>query len=812
MASYLAKPKAFPKKRLIGPWLEGKNWGPLKGVIREALGSHEADPTQRGGSKVELCWRRWCRQAEGEIVANLDLGDEEEKYVGRQKGPRLVMKPVTGWTGTRSKGASTKKGVVARVQATRLGEVVKCIWAARRKEAAGEGVSKLRRHIRRLMPFLGDYMTKHQNEEGCEQWAPKAQQLKQWGLLKEVEKWTEVFTISRWAAEARVMAEVEEHEARSRRQESWQEWVKKASEKGAAGLHSWIKEPRPWVPAAVTVGQEITYSPSDVAEDCLGGWAQIWEAGKEEEALVFEDWEADEVTEITGERLRKAVAKFPEKTGMGMCGWHPKDWDKVGEEALECLAHIMSLAEATGCWPGTQKETAMVRIGKEGGGVGDYRLIGLMPTLYRVWAKLRRDERMAWEEKNARCYDFASKGRGAISEVWDVALMDEGARVQKADTACWAADLSKFYERIPLKQLISAAKDLGFPSKLLRMALGIYRGARSIQYERACSSAVFASNGVIAGCSLATTLVKVFMWRTLDAARGRFPGIRLKVYLDDILLRWVGHLRNGRFVQLSTLIKAIVYYSEAICDEMKAELNTGKTCLVSSNKQVLKLLEGRLRGLGVAAGEGCRLLGVDYACGARRRLKAIARRKEKASKKCRRIGRLSKTRADRGMLWTTGVGPSVAYGAEVFGVNGQELQRMRKQAGRVGLPGGGGRSLSIGFLCHHRKDIDPMWTAGIAPAITWCKEAWRRTEQLAPLRLAWQHAAQVMPHAKREWSRVIGPATATWASLRRLGWSFTGPTVFEDNEGSRLDLIDTSPLKMKERLLRAARQWTLKTD
>ena len=280
VASYLAKPKAFPKKRLIGPWPEGKNWGPLKGVIREALESHEADPTQRGGSKVELCWRRWCRQAEGEIVANLDLGDEEEKYVGRQKGPRLVMKPVTGWTGTRSKGASTKKGVVARVQATRLGEVVKCIWAARRKEAAGEGVSKLRSHIRRLMLFLGDYMTKHQNEEGCEQWAPKAQQLKQWGLLKEVEKWTEVFTISRWAAEARVMAEVEEHEARSRRQESWQEWVKKASEKGAAGLHSWIKEPRPWVPAAATVGQEITYSPSDVAEDCLGGGHRSGKQGR----------------------------------------------------------------------------------------------------------------------------------------------------------------------------------------------------------------------------------------------------------------------------------------------------------------------------------------------------------------------------------------------------------------------------------------------------------------------------------------------------------------------------------------------------
>ena len=106
--------------------------------------------------------------------------------------------------------------------------------------------------------------------------------------------------------------------------------------------------------------------------------------------------------------------------------------------------------------------------------------------------------------------------------------------------------------------------------------------------------------------------------------------------------------------------------------------------------------------------------------------------------------------------------------------------------------------------------MDPMWSVGIAPAITWRKEVWRREEHLAPLRLAWQHANKVMPSAKREWCHVVGPATATWASLKRLGWHFAGPTVFVDASGVRIELKEMSPLKVKDRLVQAARRWTMK--
>ena len=137
---------------------------------------------------------------------------------------------------------------------------------------------------------------------------------------------------------------------------------------------------------------------------------------------------------------------------------------------------------------------------------------------------------------------------------------------------------------------------------------------------------------------------------------------------------------------------------------------------------------------------------------------------KKAYKKCRRIGRLKRTKADTGMLWATGVAPSISYGAEVFGMNGHELQITRRKAGAVGLPGGGGRSLPWGFLRHGRKNIDPIWTAGIVAAVSWSREAWFRRGSLAPMRLAWQYAHSTTAKAKRIWWTVIGLAIATWAT------------------------------------------------
>ena len=173
-----------------------------------------------------------------------------------------------------------------------------------------------------------------------------------------------------------------------------------------------------------------------------------------------------------------------------------------------------------------------------------------------------------------------------------MALMDECARHTGASTAAWAADLSKFYERIPHWMLMRCAQEEGFHPTVAWLAVQAYGGCRRIRVEQAFSRLVWVYPGIIAGCSLATTLVKVFMWTMLDMATKRFPMIKLRVYLDDLLLQWVGKLRNARYVRIGQLVEAISFYSDVIQLEWNATVNPEKTCLIASEREVLEYLRG----------------------------------------------------------------------------------------------------------------------------------------------------------------------------------------------------------------------------
>ena len=305
-----------------------------------------------------------------------------------------------------------------------------------------------------------------------------------------------------------------------------------------------------------------------------------------------------------------------------------------------------------------------------------------MCTLYRVSGKIRRSYCLEWEGRNEREYGFSCKGKGAVGEVWDVALLDECARQSGATTACWAADLSKFYERIPHYLLLQCAHEQGFNLTIVWLALQAYSGHRRIRVDQAFSREIQVHQGIIAGCAMATTLVKVFMWKILDTARKRFPMIKLKVYLDDLLLQWVGKMGRSRFVNIEKLIEAVKYYAEVIQWEWKSVVNTEKTGLIASEREVSRHLQEELQGMGIPMEGGCRLLGLDYNAGRRQRGMVKGQRMKEGRCRTKRARRLRKAGAASGKLWVTGICPSISYGCEVYGINGHELEKVRKWQGR----------------------------------------------------------------------------------------------------------------------------------
>ena len=84
-------------------------------------------------------------------------------------------------------------------------------------------------------------------------------------------------------------------------------------------------------------------------------------------------------------------------------------------------------------------------------------------------------------------------------------------------------DMESFYELMDRDQLVKEAEALGFPRALIRAALAAYAGPRIITMHGRCARELYPEKGIVAGCSLATTLVKVYYARAFDKLVKELP-------------------------------------------------------------------------------------------------------------------------------------------------------------------------------------------------------------------------------------------------------------------------------------------------
>ena len=110
--------------------------------------------------------------------------------------------------------------------------------------------------------------------------------------------------------------------------------------------------------------------------------------------------------------------------------------------------------EWLGTIPGIVRRTILVAIPKPSGGE---RLIALLSTFYRVWARLRSPLARQWEKEHDRDYFACKGGAAAIDAVHEVSFFDEWARAKNWFSAAVASDLSKCYEHVLLDLLYEKA-------------------------------------------------------------------------------------------------------------------------------------------------------------------------------------------------------------------------------------------------------------------------------------------------------------------------------------------------------------------
>ena len=171
-----------------------------------------------------------------------------------------------------------------------------------------------------------------------------------------------------------------------------------------------------------------------------------------------------------------------------------------------------------------------------------WRLIAILATPYRVWARRAGELVSIWAEKMA---DYGASwigygpGKSSEAAVYLAALIAEGGSGRNDDvTVTMISDLEKGFEKVLHTKLVVAAKVYDFPQTVLHLALDMYRADRRIRCGAAFSRAVRTNMGVLAGCPIAMGALLLATMDPMERFMQSIPRhLNLNmVYVDDFNL------------------------------------------------------------------------------------------------------------------------------------------------------------------------------------------------------------------------------------------------------------------------------------
>ena len=118
---------------------------------------------------------------------------------------------------------------------------------------------------------------------------------------------------------------------------------------------------------------------------------------------------------------------------------------------------------------------------------------------------------------------------------WKQAAKAEIARATGAGYAQILLDMVKAFERIPYHVLLREANRLGYPLRLLRLAIATYKMPRAIRVGEAISDMIWAVRGIVAGPGGATSELRWVMIDIVGQALLVYPFVAPTLFVDDLL-------------------------------------------------------------------------------------------------------------------------------------------------------------------------------------------------------------------------------------------------------------------------------------
>eukprot|EP00969_Alexandrium_andersonii_P233555 10311794-Alexandrium_andersonii.AAC.1 len=108
------------------------------------------------------------------------------------------------------------------------------------------------------------------------------------------------------------------------------------------------------------------------------------------------------------------------------------------------------------------------------------------------------------------------------------------------------------------------------------------------------SKPFYSMQGIIAGCSHATTLLRVVLFRLVSRVDSMYRSVLLRVLVDDTSIQWSGN-KIAADTQLAHATKAMLH---GFGDLMLVP-SPGKSGVVASSAKVSRVLRGPLAKIGI---------------------------------------------------------------------------------------------------------------------------------------------------------------------------------------------------------------------
>ena len=413
------------------------------------------------------------------------------------------------------------------------------------------------------------------------------------------------------------------------------------------------------------------------------------------------------VPKIDGHKLFLLCTKGPFSAG-GLDGWCPADWSVLPEICFYWLADLLNTIEDGAPWPQGQLHGKASFLRKDPLSnslkTADFRLLLLLPTLYRRWATYRLGDLQPWVQLWKIDGLYAGiPGFSADDAWWTSGFLVENATLLSIPFSGGAMDIFKCFDQISRQLLQLILGIAGMPQCIsepyfrFHETLSVYNsiaGGLGDPYFKRCS--------IPQGCPFSMMFIALLLRPLLLLVQS--SGILvLRILADDILLLAFGEHHLPDFV--SGFEQIAIFLSD-----MGSRLSPHKSFLFSSTtggRDYLGRYVWDFVGGTIKVVQNFRDLGAHMSIGAGHCGTTLTNRMQAAIVKLRRLRWLPHDMATKIVFVLNGVLSGGLYGCEATHVNESEILKLATSvASALGIPSSARASTEV-FFNTLPKEVEP---------------------------------------------------------------------------------------------------------